>query len=385
MSDRSQPTWWSSASRGFGFLVASRALFWLAAHVLQSMEKMVPAQGFERGLAWFFGVYARFDHGHFQRIALGGYFQLDRGNIAYDEAFFPGYPFSARALASLFGGGEPATTIAMSLITWIGVWAGASLLIHAARQGNLYGADWRIVALIVFFSPWSVFFMAPYSEGPFLAFAVAAWLLARQERWGWAAVAACGATVFRINGLFLLPMLAFMILGGRWRDLRAWARVAWLGLPTLPPVIYFTYLWSVTGDWFTWFETQKHWGRTTTAPWDSLRFSIELINAHPQFPLVFQRSAEVVVAMLYVVIIVQLVRWRRWDMVILTGLTLLSLTTSSYFISIPRSVLSCFPALIVLAVWTTKAPWWARWLSLGLCGLLLAINITTILNSQWTG
>ena len=225
--------------------------------------------------------------------------------------------------------------------------------------------------------------MAPYSEGPFLACAVGTWVLARRQRWGWAAVVACGATVLRINGLFLLPMLAVMMLAGRWRDPRAWARLAWLGLPALPPVLYFTYLWSVTGDWFTWFETQKHWGRQATAPWDALVFSIELIGADPRFA--FQRLMEVVAVGVYVLVLIQLVRWRRWEWVLFTALTLFSLTTSQYFQSIPRSMLSCFPALVVIAAWLTKAPWWARWAILGISSVVLGLNVITILSNQWTG
>lgn len=377
------PTWRSSAVLAFGFVAGSRVIFWLAAWLLQTIDKVVPVPGFEKGWPWLFGVYARFDHGHFQRIALGGYFQLDRGNIAYDEAFFPGYPFLARAIAALSGGGEPATTTAMSLLTWAGLLVGATLLIHLARRNELFGADWRLVAVVVFFSPWAVFFMAPYSEGPFLACAVGTWLLAHRQRWGWAVVVACGATVLRINGLFLLPMLAVMMLAGRWRNPRAWARLAWLGLPALPPALYFTYLWSVTGDWFTWFETQKHWGREATAPWDALVFSIELIGADPRFA--FQRLMEVVAFGVYLLVLIQLVRWRRWEWVLLTALTLFSLTTSQYFQSIPRSMLSCFPALVVIAAWLTKVPWWVSWAVLGTSSVLLGLNVITILSNQWTG
>ncbi|MDO4783583.1 MAG: hypothetical protein Q3997_00615 [Propionibacteriaceae bacterium] len=377
------PSWRSSLGLSLALVGASRLVFWLAAGVLQRAGGVLPASGFESGWPWLFGVYARFDHGHFQRIALGGYFQLDQGNIAYDEAFFPGYPFLARGIAALFGGGEPTTTTAMSLLTWAGLWLGAALLIHLARRGELFGADWRLVAFVVFFGPWSVFFMAPYSEGLFLACAVGAWTLARRERWGWAVALACGATALRINGLFLLPMLALMMLSGRWREPRAWARVSLLVLPSLPPALYFTYLWSVTGNWFTWFETQKHWGRTATAPWDSLVVSIRLIGEAPQFA--FQRTMEVLAALVYLLVVIQLARWRRWELVLFTALTLFSLTTSQFFQSIPRSMLSCFPALVVIAWWLTRFPWWLRWLCIGLGSMILALNVTTILAGRWTG
>lgn len=288
----------------------------------------------------------------------------------------------------MLGGGTitpVSVTVAMSLISWMGLFVAGTLLIQLARERRLFGVDFRLMAFVLFFGPYAVFYMAPYSEGAFVACAIGAWELGRRQRWGWAAVVASIATVLRINGLFLLPMLALMMVWGQWRRPVAWARLGWLGLPVVPPLVYFAYLRSVTGSWLTWFETQRHWGRDSTWPWESLRFSIELMTAHPEFAVMFQRTMEIVAVALFIVVAVQLARWQRWELVAFVAITLVSLTTSRYFQSIPRAMLSCFPVLIVLAFWLTKAPWWARWIGAGVCIAILGINTTTILANQWTG
>lgn len=390
MSHASSPpvSWRSSALISLAFLAASRLVFWTAALFLQATGAMRVNPGYERFPDWLTGAYARFDHGHFLRIAMGGYFQLDRGKVAFDEAFFPGYPFAARGLAWLFTGGaatEQAVTAAMSVISWGGAFVAGTLLVHLARERRLFGADGRLMATVFYFGPYALFYMAAYSEGPFVACAIGTWELARRKRWGWAAVVASLATVLRINGLFLLPMLALMMLWGQWRRPVAWARLSWLVLPMLPPALYFTYLWSVTGNWLTWFKTQEHWGRKTTAPWESLRFSIELISADQGFAITFQRILEITAVVLFIAVLVQLGHWRCWELFVFTLITLASLTTSTWFQSIPRAMLSCFPVLVVLAVWLTKSPRWLRWCGLAVCWAILAVNVYTILGNQWTG
>ncbi len=377
--------WFTSAVISTIAWLLSRLIFLISAYVLQLYDRMVILNGFEKFPEWIFGAYARFDHGHFQRIALGGYFQLDRGNIAYDEAFFPGFPYATRGLAWLMAGeiAEPYITIAMTLISWIGTLIAGTLLIHLARTDRLYGVSWFVMAIVFYFGPYSLFYMASYAEGPFVAFAIGSWELARQKRWGWAALLAAFASALRANGLFLIPMLAVMILAGRWKSFSGWRDLSWLVLPALPPTLYFTYLWSVTGNFFTWFKTQEHWGRVTTLPWHCLRtsFNEALIPSSYQF----QYIMELVAWALFVLVIVELFFWRQWEWFWFTLITLSSLTTSLYLLSVPRSMLSCFPVLVVMAYWLTKAPWWLRWIGYAVMWSILALNVSTILVNAWTG
>ncbi len=86
---------------------------------------------------------------------------------------------------------------------------------------------WTVLAF--FLSPFAVFMLAGYSEAPFLALAIPAWLLARKGRWEAAAVCAAFASCVRISGLFLALGLAVMFLVARnglrgvgWRKAPCW-------------------------------------------------------------------------------------------------------------------------------------------------------------------
>jgi hypothetical protein len=62
------------------------------------------------------------------------------------------------------------------------------------------------------------------------------------------------------------------------------------------------------------------------------------------------------------------------------------LLTSSYYVSIPRSMLVCFPLIVIAAEWTRRSA--HRWLvaacvTFGVA--LLVVNTTTLLFDQWSG
>ena len=110
-------------------------------------------------------------------------------------------------------------------------------------------------------------------KGVFLAFALAAWLAGRRDRWWLAGLMTAGAAIVRINGLFLAAGLAVMFVlaaraAGR-RIIRADALA--LTLPVLATAGYFGWMRATTGRWTTWFEVQERgWARTTTWPWTTL-------------------------------------------------------------------------------------------------------------------
>ena len=93
-----------------------------------------------------------------------------------------------------------------------------------------------------------------------------------------------------------------------------------------------------------------------------------------------------VFAGLLVLGVVVFFRRRRWPESVYVGLTAGSLLTSSYYVSIPRSLLVCFPLLVLAAEWTSRSP--RRWLvaaCVAVGGALLVVNTTTFLLNQWSG
>jgi Mannosyltransferase (PIG-V) len=344
---------------------------------------------------WPVTLYARYDTGHFLHIATFGYpvapFRPPVMTGDNDHAFLPGYPIGARWLADLLTGGSPgrgAFLISLAVLAWLGAAASAVLIWRlAADETDRPTADRTVLVLLA--GPYSVFLVTSYSEGVFLAFALAAWLAARRDRWWLAGLMAAGAAIVRVNGLFLVAGLAVMFVlaagaSGR-RIVRSDALS--LALPVLATAGYFGWMRATTGRWTTWFEVQdRGWARTTTWPWTTfVRSARRLLTVDP-WPVRYQDWLEMVFAGLLVLGVVVLLRRRRWPEFTYVGLTTLSLLTSSYYVSIPRSMLVCFPLIVLAAEWTRQSR--RRGLvtvCIAVSLALLVFNTTTLLFDQWTG
>jgi hypothetical protein len=388
------PNWRPAVRFGLRSWAISRLAFLGYGLVLTTLLPAARAKRIPNPLLWPVTLYAHYDSSHFVRIEQFGYPHQPFTVLATndnDHAFLPGYPIGARWLAVLMTGGSPGRggyLAALAVLAWAGAAAAAVLIWRlAADDTNPAIANRTVVILLA--GPYAVFLMASYSEGVFLAFALAAWLAGRRERWWLAGMMAAGAAIIRINGLFLTVGLAVMFLlaaraAGR-RIIRTEALA--LALPVLATAGYFGWMRTTTGRWTTWFEVQERgWARTTTWPWTTLVHSAARLLTVQPWPVRYQDWLEMLFAGLLVLGVVVLVRRRRWPESGYVGLTAVSLLTSSYYVSIPRSLLVCFPLLVLAAEWSCRSP--RRWL-VGLCAAvgvaMLVVNTTTFLLNQWTG
>ena len=390
------PASWQPAVRtGLRFWAISRVAFLTYGLVLAALIPAVRSKNSSNPAMWPVTLYAHYDTGHFLRLAAFGYplkpFRLPLMTGDNDHAFFPGYPIGARLLADALTGdkaGPPGYLVALAALAWAGAAVAAVLIWRlAADETDARIADRAVVILLA--GPYAFFLVASYSEGVFLAFALAAWLAGRRDRWWLAGVMAAGAAIVRINGLFLAAGLAVMFVlaaraAGR-RIVRAEALA--LTLPLLATASYFGWMRATTGRWTTWFEVQERgWARTTTWPWTTFVHSADRLLTVEPWPVRYQDWLEMVFAALLVLGVVVLVRRRRWPEVVYVGLTAGSLLTSSYYVSIPRSMLVCFPLIVIAAEWTRRSS--RRWLvaacvTVGLA--MLVFNTSTFLFNQWTG
>ncbi|MCO6007272.1 hypothetical protein NE236_20020 [Actinoallomurus purpureus] len=318
----------------------------------------------------FLDRWTQWDVDHFIEIAQYGY----GGNPAHPPdaglpAFFPGLPLMLRAVHPLIPDwrlsalliGFVAGAVAMVALSRLGenlaetdgaAAAGAHadrrprLGAHAGSSGSTGLVGPRAV-LALLLSPYAVFLFAGYSESLFLAFALPAWLLARQRRWAAATLCAAGATCVRVTGLFLAVALIveFVTADRRWRA------APWLAVPFLPALGYTVYQWRRTGDWSAWQHAQQAgWGRSTVSPWTSLRTTWQAaFDTHDQFTTAFR--VELIAAAVGVALTCWLLARRRWAESAYVGLQLASLLTSAYYLSIGRATLL----------------WWPLWLAAGRC------------------
>lgn len=287
-------------------------------------------------------------------------------------AFFPGLPLALRAVHTVV----PDWAAAGLLVSLV---AGAVAMVALSRLAEAEGASgWMAVAALLLF-PMAVFLSAGYSESLFLAFAIPAWLAARQGRWPAAALLAAGASGVRITGLFLAAALVVEFVARRDSPRRA----GWLVVPFVPLVTYSLYQYDRTGDWLAWKHAQEAgWGRDFAWPWEAWRTTWRAAMGSDDYAAAFRM--EIVGAVVVVAALVWLLVLRRWSEAVYTGTQAAALMTSAYYLSIPRSLLLWFPLWVVVARVTTRRTW-VLVLYAAISGPLMLLNAGRYLSGAWAG
>ncbi|GAA2891563.1 hypothetical protein GCM10010517_55990 [Streptosporangium fragile] len=357
-------------------------LLWLSSRLGIIVLTVVGAQAMMEGDALappFLERWKHWDAGLLVTIAEHGY----DGDPARDPdrglpAFFPGMPLMLRAVYPLVGD----WTLAGLLISFV---AGGVAMVALARLAEFEGppgAGWRAVLGLLLW-PMAVFLFAGYSESLFLAFAVPAWLAARQGRWPLAAALAAGASCMRITGLFLALALIVEFFTRR-QPVR---RAVWLLPPFAPLVLYSAYQYSRTGDWLAWKHAQEAgWGRHMVWPWESLITTWNSAMGEGRFAWAFR--LEIAGAVVGLVLVLVLLYLRRWSEFVYVGLQVGALLCSAYYLSIPRSALLWWPLFLLLARASTGPEPWRKWVIVIyalVAGPLMALNTLTFADGAWVG
>ncbi|WP_129840266.1 mannosyltransferase family protein [Streptomyces sp. RFCAC02] len=328
------------------------------------------------------------DWGHYLHIAQNGYFVTPPGqDPVTDErvAFFPGFPFALRAVHALVGN----WTVAGLLISLAG---GAVAVVALARIAGLGRGDGaaagRRAAAFWLLSPTAVFLAAGYTEALFLAFALPAWLAAKNRHWALAGLLGAAATTVRISGLFLAAAILVEFLlahrGRPWRDrLRA---LPWCAVPAVPAAAYMAYLYARTDDWMAWKHAQERgWNRDFHTPVEAFRNTWRAAFDHAQsagFAMEFQleMAAMVVGVLLLAVLLVR----RHWPEAVFVALNLYALGTSYWFLSVPRSALLWWPLWIGLARLSLR--WsWVKEAYAAIAAPLMVVLALTFTSGGWAG
>lgn len=357
--------------------VALAVQFAVARTVTAVLPYVRPPLG--RGLLWPFAAFARGDSGHFVVIAQYGYFL--RGPHDPRVAFFPGYPYAARYLAdalTLGHAGTGARLVALALLAWAGTAAAAVLLWRwLADEAGSRAATIGVLAML--FGPMSLFLVASYSEGPFLALSLAAWIAGRRGRWVTAGLCAAAAGFLRINALFLAAGLAAMYVLDARRSGRRIVRTEALalGLPLAAVGSYIAYLRVRVGSWHAWSSAEhRGWHRTTMSPWSSLRASIERFDHYRHLaPVHYEMGLELAFAALYVVVVAVLAWRRMWPELVYVSLTAGALLTSGFYQAVPRSMIVAFPVFLLVGRWGVSRLRWTLVPVALAAAALLVLNI----------
>jgi Mannosyltransferase (PIG-V) len=205
----------------------------------------------------------RQDAAWFLAIATRGYDVADGS-----AAFFPLYPMAIAVVSWLPGIGP----LGAALLVSNACFAAALVMLHAlSRLEGLSQADARRTVLLVAIFPTAFFFLAPYSEGPFLLGSVAAFWFARRDRWGAAALAGALAAGTRSVGVLIAVGLAVEAVHRSREDRRPLApRLAAALAVCLGPLLYVGWWRVAHGDATAPWSAQRNWQREVRPPWQTL-------------------------------------------------------------------------------------------------------------------
>lgn len=309
------------------------------------------------------------------RIAEQGYYTLQTA------AFFPLYPLLIHVVTLVLGQSHVvAAALLVSNLGSLGAFIGIAML--AANEEGDIQASWRSLRMLAAY-PLALFLTAPYTEGLFLAFAVATLFCARRGSWRWAALWALLAGFTRPTAVALmLPLLWEYGRQHGWWRLDVWRSGKWrerLGLATLgeaglvvssvPAAIalYMLYCWVHLGHPLAIINAERtFWAHHNMPFGQGLFIGIANFLMTPAFS---DKQADLLVnvapPVIVIILMVSAIRRMPIAFTLYTGgIVYLSLASPiiapgqpDVLISVGRYLIAAAPIFLLLGSWSERRPW----------------------------
>ncbi len=336
-------------------------------------------------------MWQRFDSGYYLNIARHGYGPASMLHNHSDWVFYPLYPLLISCVAFVLGRSNDAFSIAGLLIANIS--ALIAIVYFYLLVNKEFGREVaaRAVLYLALF-PMSFYLSAIYTEGLFLALALACIYYARRQSWWIAGLCGGLAALTRSQGIALIVPLAWEYLrvtseryvplpeqwpqklserGRLWlrsywrglslaaRELKNWATGLALGLIPAGLLSFMLYAKMQTGDLLATFHADAwSWGRQLAYPWQLLLYSLR----HPSLgdPLSWNFwLLNIILAFAFLAITVWALRRLPMMYAFYTAVMVLLPLSANLLNSVGRLYLVVFPAFILLALPDRKnrQPW----------------------------
>ena len=314
----------------------------------------------------FINVWERWDTSWYLKIAAFGYDPAD-GTVS----FSPLYPWLIAGLGVLIGN----YLLTALLISNLAALAVFFLFYEVARAEGLTSkqAGFAVLSLALF--PSAFFLFAAYTDALFLALALGAWLATRQKHWFLAGLLGGFATLTRLQGTLLMPVLGLLwlkeVAGFRLLDPTTWRKSltvlrnpSWLAtlLPGLAFVGWNLYL-NAAGLGNVPEMLESHWGIRTVPPWIGIWLFLGRLFTTPR---VFIDYVDVT-ALIFILIllafglrrldpILSLYAWLNLALFFMRG------TPPHLLDSFSRYLLAVFPAFLIMAGIPSRAARLTLWI-----------------------
>lgn len=300
-------------------------------------------------LGLFMNMFAHWDSPHYMYIAQHGY--VNQGDPANFIVFFPLYPLLVRLI-----------TVDCSYVNLSGlIISNVASIVAVVYMFKLAKLDYNdsvakkaVLFLCVF--PTAYFMSAVYTESLFLALVIASLYYARTARWPLAGVLGFLASLTRIAGLILLPVLIIEYFHQKkWKFKAPDLKILWLSLPAIGFLTYLAINYQVTGNFFTFLTIERvHWYQTLD-PIGGLKTALSWPSGHT-FPDSFTIGyAQVIFAVFGLVMVIAAYKFKlRASYQAYMLLTWMLAVSTGFWLSVPRYVLTMFPLFLVLGRLSSK-------------------------------
>jgi hypothetical protein len=326
----------------------------------------------------FVNVWKRWDTDWYLKIAAFGYDPAD-GTVSY----WPLYPWLIRGLGALTGN----FLLSALLISNFAALAVFILFFEVARVEGLTSEQAGFAVLSLAFFPSAFFLFAAYTDALFLSFALGAWLAALRRYWFLAGLLGGFATLTRLQGALLMPVLGLLWLREvanfnlfkpiTWRkSLTILHDATWLTI-LLPGLVFVG--WNLhlkaagLGNVPEMLAT--HWGIRTVPPWIGIwLFLVRLFTTSRVFIDYIDLAALTFILILLILglrrldPILSLYAWLNLALFFMRG------TPPHLLDSFSRYMLAVFPAFLVMAKIPSRATRVTLWMISFLLQLFLLMG-----------
>lgn len=287
-------------------------------------------------------AFAQLDARAYLDIAKNGYNTHFNGTSNY--GWYPLYPLLIWLFS--FVGFELAAFLIANAFSFLAV-----LMLYVLVRDELGRQRAERSVFFLLFFPSAFFLTAMYSESLFLFLSLAAFYLARTNRWSLAGTAGFLAALTRLQGVLLLLPLAYLYFKQRRAIDR---RAAALLLIPLGLIAFMSYQYIITGDPFIQFYTQGKYQRAISLPFTSVLTTINGIFSEPYILDALVNAFNLATAALLALLLYLSHKSLKREYTLYFGVSLLLPFFSSSLASISRFGLVMFPAFMVLALRAEK-------------------------------
>lgn len=220
-------------------------------------------------------------------IAEHGYAGVPNGMVdAYGRhepntamAFFPGYPWAVRAVATLVGGHYVLAAVAVSAMAGVVAAYGMARLARHMTSSQRAG----LIAVVMFAAaPMSIVYSLAYPEALFCAFAAWALVGVVERRWMLAGLCAAAAGLVRPTAVAIIAVVAAVAV---WEVLHSRARRTAAVAALIAPsglLAYYGWVANQTGSLTGYFAIQRHgWGLGFDGGAKTVRWVLPTLTDNP--------------------------------------------------------------------------------------------------------